>query len=252
MTICAIAVGAACLAAIAHEAIGHGCACLVAGGHIVRLTSVYFDCDVRSVWIAPAGPAGNLAAGTLAWALLKILPGGQPRARLLLLLIMAFSLFWAAGYLLYSMTLGIGDWAIAARDAFGPPEWRWKLAGWALGLLLYGVTVRETVRAARPFSADTEARSGSRAQSMLRLSWTAAALSACLAAALYAPDRLGAIGQAALEIGAGSMPMLALRPRSADRIEPALTRSGLWITLGALLFLGFAATLGRGVRTVPG
>jgi hypothetical protein len=73
-----------------------------------------------------------------------------------------------------------------------------------------------------------------------------------LAAALYAPDRLGAIGQAALEIGAGSLPMLALRPLSVDRIEPPLSRSALWIILGVLLFLGFTATLGRGIRAIPG
>jgi hypothetical protein len=246
---------AACLATIAHEAIGHGGACLASGGHITLLTSVYFDCDLRSVWIAPAGPAGNLVAGVLAWALLKVLPTGRPRARLLLLLMMAFSVFWAAGYLMYSMTLGIGDWAIAARDAFGQPEWPWKLAGWVLGVLLYRFGIRETVRAARPFTRDQEEITGIRARSLLRLSWSAAAISACLAAALYAPGRLGAIKQAALEIGAASLPLLIISPRApraADRTELLLGRSRLWIGLGVLLFLLFAATLGRGIISAPG
>ena len=43
-TIAAAAIIAACLTTIAHEALGHGGACLASGGRIVLLTSVYFEC----------------------------------------------------------------------------------------------------------------------------------------------------------------------------------------------------------------
>ena len=39
-TVAAIAIIAMVLATAAHEAIGHGAACLLAGGHITQLTSV--------------------------------------------------------------------------------------------------------------------------------------------------------------------------------------------------------------------
>jgi hypothetical protein len=254
VTVCATAVIAACVVTIAHEAAGHGSACLAAGGRIVRLTSVYFSCSVHSAWVAPAGPAGNLAAAAAARALLIVLPAGRPRARLLLLLVMAFSLFWAAGYLLYSMTLGVGDYAIAERDAFGKGGWPAMLIGWSLGLLLYLVAIRATTRAAQPFARPSTPASTSRARSLLGLSWLAASLAACVAAAFYAPGRLDAVRQAALELGAASLPLLFVAPRAraGTQLEPPATRSGLWISLAVLLFLGFVLTLGRGVDAGPG
>jgi hypothetical protein len=125
ITVSAVAVAAACLTTIAHEAIGHGSACLASGGRITLLTSVYFECSPRSPWIAAAGPAGNLLVAALAWLALKHARIGVPRLRLLLLFTMAFSLLWEAGYLLYAMVLNEGDYAIAARAAFGVPAWPW-------------------------------------------------------------------------------------------------------------------------------
>ena len=60
-TIAAAAIIAACLTTIAHEAFGHGGACLASGGRIELLTSVYFECAPRAWPIALAGPLGDLA-----------------------------------------------------------------------------------------------------------------------------------------------------------------------------------------------
>jgi hypothetical protein len=79
----AIAIIAMCVATAAHEAVGHGGVCLLLGGRIAQLTSVYFRCALESRFVAPAGPAGNLAAGLIAWAALKWIPATFPRARLL-------------------------------------------------------------------------------------------------------------------------------------------------------------------------
>ena len=43
LTVFAIAILAGCIATAAHEAVGHGTACIVLGGTITRLTSVYFN-----------------------------------------------------------------------------------------------------------------------------------------------------------------------------------------------------------------
>jgi hypothetical protein len=59
-TLGAIGVAAYLLADVAHEAIGHGLACLAHPGHITLLTSVYFRCSIRSQLVAVAGPAVNL------------------------------------------------------------------------------------------------------------------------------------------------------------------------------------------------
>jgi len=158
---------------------------------------------------------------------------------------MAFSLFWAAGYLLYSMTLGVGDYAIAAHDAFGQVGWQATLVGWALGLLLYWAGIRAALRAAQWFARPTAFS----ARSLLGLSWLAASLAACLAAAFYAPGRLEAIKQAALELGASSLPLLLFAPqlRTGLQQERPLARTGLWTGLAVLLFIGFVLTLGRGL-----
>lgn len=203
LTVCAVAVIAACIVTTDHEAIGHGSACLLLGGRIKLLTSVYFDCAGSRASVAACGPLGNLIGATLAWLALKILPAGRPRLRLLLLLVMAMEFFWEAGYMLYSMALGEGDYAIAARAAFGALAWPLRIAIFCAGIALYMIAIRAAVSAARPF-ADAGA--------LLRLSWFAASLAAVLASAFYAPDRGAAMIQGALEIGAGSIPLFASGP----------------------------------------
>src|ERR1700730_15398419 len=96
MTIAAIGVAAACLVTIGHEAIGHGIACLALGGHIILLTSVYFRCTIVG-WTSAAGPAGNLVMGTLAWLTFRCVPRRLSGLRLLLMMVMALSIFWEAG-----------------------------------------------------------------------------------------------------------------------------------------------------------
>ena len=109
LTVAAIAILAMCAATFAHEAAGHGTACLLLGGRITQLTSVYFDCSRHGIWLPAAGPLGNLVAAALSAIALRRLPLGKPGGRLLLAMILAFSLFWAAGYLLYSAVTGEGD-----------------------------------------------------------------------------------------------------------------------------------------------
>jgi hypothetical protein len=240
LTVSAIALLAMCIATVFHEALGHGSACLALGGHITQLTSVYFDCSRHNVWLPATGPLGNLVAAALSWLALAMLPMGRPRLRLLLILTFAISLFWAAGYLLYSAVLGGGDNAIVARILFGAPEWPWRIGLFALGVALYALGTRLTARAGRPFA--------ERLRPLLRLSYIAASIAAVIATAFYAPDRQAATIQGALEIGASSIPLLLLgAPAAATPQEPAITRNPTWIAFGALIFAAFVATLGRGL-----
>ncbi|HVY86211.1 MAG TPA: hypothetical protein VG943_13840 [Caulobacterales bacterium] len=239
-TIAAIAVLAACAAAVAHEAVGHGGVCLALGGKITQLTSVYFQCSARSTWIAAGGPLGNLGAALAAWLGLAATPRGQVRPRLLLFLIALISLFWFAGYLLYAALFNDGDPYFVAADLFGGPSVAARagmvalaLASYWLGLLL-----------SRRFTSDVE-----RPPRLLAIAWFAASLSACFAALLYAPDRLSALKQGTLEIGAACLPMLsgvAIGPARTPTIAP-ISRDWIWIGAGTVAFALFAATLGRGL-----
>jgi hypothetical protein len=244
LTTAAIAVAAAALTTVAHEAIGHGSACLALGGHVTQLTSVYFDCSVHDLWLPAAGPLGNLAAALLSWLALRALPLGSPRLRLLLLLTMAFSIFWAAGYLFYSAATGEGDNAIVARILFGEPDWPWRIALFVLGLMLYRIGIRAAAVEARPFGNEE-----GRARNLLYLSFVAGSFASIIAALFYAPDRLHAAIQGALEIGGAAIPFLFLPRliRPGGRDEPQIARSFAWIALCAPVFIGFVATLGRGL-----
>lgn len=239
LTVAAIAVAATCIVTIDHEAIGHGAACLATGGRIARLTSVYFDCTQRATAVAAGGPVANLAGGLMAWLLLQRLPRARPRAGLLLALVVAFALFWEAGYLIKAMVMAEGDAYFVASDLIGPPGW-WRAAGVVAGLLLYWLAIRATRAAALRFRIPAQT---------LRIGWFAASAAAVLAAANYAPGRLAAMGQAALEIGVASWPLVVMSRRlgttSVDAGE-AVHGAG-WVAGAAVFYVLFVATLGHGM-----
>ncbi|HEY1632543.1 MAG TPA: hypothetical protein VGF56_14600 [Rhizomicrobium sp.] len=245
ITIAAIAILAMCVATVAHEAVGHGTACLLLGGRITQLTSVYFDCSRHNIWLPAAGPLGDLAAAALSWLLLRFVPLGNPKRRLFLAATMAFSLFWAAGYLLYSAVTGEGDNAIVARLLFGAPDWPWRIGLFVLGAALYRIGISATASALRPF-----AQSRGRLRAVLLTTFLSGSIFAVIAAALYAPDRIASAIQGALEIGAGSLPLavLAFRmPANADPHEAWIVANPFWIAGAAILFTAFASSLGRGL-----
>ncbi|HEY3639186.1 MAG TPA: hypothetical protein VGK90_13640 [Rhizomicrobium sp.] len=240
VTVGAITIIAMCVATVAHEAIGHGSVCLLLGGHITLLTNVYFRCAVESTLVSPSGPLGNLMAGLAGAAALQCLPSSYPRAKLFALLVTAFSFFWAFGYLIYSLATGDGDYAIAIRDFTGGLTTVWRIAGIAVGAVLYLLFRNELVAAITRLL-------GQRATHVMRISWLIATLAAVAAAALYTPGRKGAMIQAGLEIGAASLPLLTARPHAEGTGEmPVIARNVVWIAVAVISFAAFALTLGVG------
>lgn len=236
-TVCALAALAMVLATTAHEAIGHGGACLLAGGRIRLLTSVYFHCATQNRWISPAGPLGNLGAGALGLALFHGAPAAMLRTRLVALLLAGFSLFWFAGYLVYSMALQLGDFAQAVQEhgwALGLPL---RAAAAAVGAVLYLASVRLVRTRLQMLAVHPR---------VPLLAWLAATVAAVAAAALYAPDRGGAMVQAGLEIGAASAPLLLMARFLAGAAHP-VGYSVRAIAAGLIAFLLFAASLGIGI-----
>jgi len=240
LTVSAVAIIAMCVATFAHEAAGHGTACLLADGKIALLTSVYFQCAAHSRFIAIAGPIGNLAAAALGWLALGVLPERARQARLFAFALAALSIFWAAGYLVEAMIVNRGDYVYAGQDWLGEPSPWWRTAGIAIGVASYIVSVRILAREAEGLS--------SRVSALLRAVWLAASVAAVAAAAFYAGDKAAAMEQAFLEIGAASFPLLLMGYRIPAKPDtPPIARNRAWIAISAIVFIAFTATLGRGL-----
>jgi hypothetical protein len=241
ITIMALGVLAACFTTAAHEAFGHGGVCLATGGRVAQLTTVYFQCAPGSWYVAAAGPLGNLLWALTAWLAQGLVRRGP--ARLFLALTMTLSLSWEAGYLLYAMIKGDGDAYFALRGAFGGVSAFARIATAAGGVVLYFIASAALRAGVQQFATEP-----GRVAGLKRTAWIAASLAAAIAAALFAPQRSASFIQGCLEVGAASAPVLLLG-RSADKggDAPRLRVEPSWIVAAAIVYLAFAATLGRGL-----
>jgi hypothetical protein len=246
-TVAAISLMAMCLVTFDHEALGHGGMCLALGGRIRLLTSSIFRCDIRSMWIDPAGPFGNLLGGTLALLFVLLVPRRSPSVRLLLIFVAGFAFFWEAGYLITEMLRRDGDLYSAGQDFLGEPSLWWRVTGVAAGIGLYVFSARWASHALSDLWPDAAV-----ARRVARTAWVAASIGAILAAVVYSGEGWADLRDAALEIGAAACPWLLILRQSrapADAVAPIrIERSRTIIAVSLVVFAVFVATLGRGVR----
>ena len=244
-TVAAISLMALCLVTFDHEALGHGGMCLALGGHIRVLTSSIFRCDIRSMWIAPAGPFGNLLGGTLALLFVPLVPHRSTNVRLFLIFVAGLAFFWEAGYLIAAMRGRDGDLYFAAQDFLGEPSLWWRITGVVAGVGLYVLSARWASRALSALWPDAAL-----ARRVARTAWVTASIGAILAA-VASGDGWAAL-KAALEIGAGTFPWLLIPRQSRTQADPAaplcIERSRTIIAVSLIVFAVFVATLGRGLR----
>ena len=242
-TVAALATLAICTTTVAHEAFGHGGACLLLGGHITLLNNAFFHCSRYSPLIDGAGPAGNLLVGLAAFAAQSAIPSSNPALRLYALLVSAFSLFWEAGYVIFSMLHNRGDYVDVWHGFVGPTTASVRIACALTGIAAY-VVFATLVR----FRARSFASPSGRIGRTFRFAWFMAVLAMVVAGAFFAPDRLGAMHDAGLS-AAASFPLLlvpsGLRP--AQAVARVIARSNAVIAVGAGVFVLFALILGRGL-----
>ena len=240
VTLAAIGVVAACLAATAHEAVGHGGACLAVGGGVALLSNVFFHCQGGAPIVDLAGPLGNLGMALVALAGLLVWRGAGQASKLFLTALLAFSAFWGAGYLLLCGLTGQGDFAFWARDALATPAAVWRPIMIAAGLGLYTGAVFVVARLAPRGPAKR-----------LRTIWLTGALIAIVAVlAFKGAGRAEAFKEAAQEIALASLPLWFIAGGVARRTalaSPPLRRSWPWIWLATATFALFVATLGHGL-----
>lgn len=238
-TLAALGVLAMVAAHVAHEAIGHGGACLAVGGEVTRLTSIFFRCQGATPFTDVAGPLGGLTCGMLALGGLAVAPAGARRARLFLLLTGAVALFWFFGQMARDAALGVDDWAQIAVGSV----WRWPLV--ALGVAGYAVTLGIAISVARSLAAATPG--GTRRR--LLVPYGAALVAAVAAGLLWHGDRLGAAKEELLTMGLAPLGYLwaarvAVRHPQAS---PPVARSWPWIAAAVIAFAAFALTQGLGL-----
>jgi hypothetical protein len=245
LTVAAIAILAMCLVTFDHEALGHGGACLALNGHIRLLTSSIFRCDVKSGWIDPAGPATNLLMGAIALACAQLAARARTGLRLFLLLVTAFSFFWETGYLARAMLRRDGDLYFFARYLLGEVGPAERLLLGLLGLGLYLSTAwLVSDQLSRLWPAPKTARS------VARTSWLWATLGAAVAALPYAIHDGSDLRDAALEIGAASIPLLVIPlggGMAAPETSPVIERNYGVIAVAVVVYALFAGAMGRGL-----
>jgi hypothetical protein len=243
-TVAACGVLAATLAAVLHEAVGHGLGCYADGGTVTLLTSIWFRCRGASTLTDAGGPLGNLLGGAIGLALLRRrrIDGGL---WLTLTLFTAFSLFWFSGQLIFDAVKNHGDWAFVARDLQWP-SW-WRLGAVALGVALYGTTIRLIVRTLRG--------QGPLRSNAIRMGYAAGACSAAVAGLMWGAMPIRSAVEGVLALGIAPLGLLfiasAMRRHSSVDIVSA-QRSTFLLTLSSVLFLAFLLTQGRGLGHLAG
>lgn len=239
-TVLAVGALAATLAAVCHETVGHGLACVAEHAHVLLLTSIWFRCSGGAAVTAAGGPIGNLVAGTAAVTLLSC-HAVSPRARLLLLMVGGLDLFWFAGQLAWGSLTNSDDWRYAALQMGWPGIWRPIAA--AVGIGSYALLVRWLATITR--------RQGAPAGGAIRLAYAAAAISAVVAGLMWRPEPLRSALEGFLTLGIAPLGLLsaarrAAHPRHEVAADP-IRRSWTWITVCAAIFGLFLLVQARGL-----
>lgn len=251
-TITAISIVASIIGNLLHEAVGHGGACLLAGGHARVLSTVHFECSLDSRFISAGGTLVNCIAGLVCWLALPLTKQAHARWRYFLWLLMTGNLLSAGGYFMFSGLGNFGDWADVIHGL--SPTWFWRVGLTLLGVVSYLLVVWLALRELRPFLHERDWRRGG-AKDLTIIPYIAGGVLST-AAGIFNPVSwiLVPLSAAAASFGGASgMAWMTqcLGTRFAPKIptEPLpLQRSLAWIIaalIGATLFMG---VLGRGVR----
>ncbi len=268
-TLMAIAVLAFIVADVAHEVIGHGAAYLAVGGRSFVMTTTRWigqgphadsagrlfagveHGDLFGRIFSLGGPLGSLLFAGLAGLALRSLRHAGVRPRLFLWLAMAFNLFWGVGYLIYSGVTGSGDWAESIRGV--PPALFWRLLMLVAGLLLYRLAMKALASTIGRFIPLDDPEARGRVGRLVWLSYWAAGVTACVAAAfdprgadqVYKSAALVSFCSAA---GLLAVPRLLRRlPFSSEIAGDPIARSLGWILAAVLAASLYVGALGPGV-----
>ncbi|HEY5060256.1 MAG TPA: hypothetical protein VII52_01920, partial [Gemmatimonadaceae bacterium] len=146
------------IANVLHEAVGHGGACVLTGGHARVLSTVHFECDHVGRVIAAGGTLANFSAGFLCWIAVRRVHPAAAHARYFVWLLMTINLLQGAGYFLFSGAADFGDWADVINGL--EPRWLWRTALTVGGAVSYVLLVWLALLELRRFLGPHEYRRG--------------------------------------------------------------------------------------------
>ena len=256
VTVVAIALVAYAASNVAHEALGHGAACVALGGKPLVLSSVHFECDEQAMsalalrGVEAAGTIVNFIAGALGLIAFKATnPRQKPHTAYFLWLFTTLNFLMGAGYFLFSGIGNIGDWAAVARGTMPPMVWRPTMA--VFGGALYFLLARQSAQWLRSIAGSDEL-SMVRARRLTMPAYFAGGLLFCLSG-LFNPvgPVLIAVSAAAASFGGASGLLWLTRFIGGGKglAEPAeLQRNYWWIVAGCVVSLIFVAILGPGIH----
>lgn len=245
------------IADIDHEAIGHGGACLVAGGRITLLTSVYFRSETHSFVTDAFGPLSNLAIGLLFWTLLRRANHFKAYTQLLLLHTMAFNLFWFSWLCFYAGITYKGDFAFDIRGATELLIWRISLI--VIGISSYRVFFSLIASVAlKLFNSFKNSFSVQQIRRLFLIPYLSAGVSALIAVSFFSPHSIDTFVEAINFPMFFPMLLIPRYLRISNNIfreeTSALDESFLakqqmnYIFYGVIIFIVFCCTMGRGIR----
>jgi len=258
-TLVAITALAYVVANVAHEGVGHGGACALAGGDPRVWNAIYFDCDKTVMtgagvrWLAAAGSLVNLAIAAVAFSALAATRGrGATTGRYFLWLLGTLDLFQATGYWLFSGVAGIGDWVVVVRGL--EPAWLWRALLAVTGAAAYWAAVVFSLRRLAPFVGAGPERLA-RARTLTLLPYLSGGVLYVVAGLLNPLSFLLVLISAAAASfgGASGLAWMFTLFRHEERYPPStepplrIARGLSWIVAGAAVALLFVFVLGPGI-----
>lgn len=254
LTIAGIAIIAYILASVLHEGVGHGGACLLAGGKVSVISTVHMECSAETRLVMAGGTLMNVAAGALCFALGRVTARTSPCLRYLMWLSMTVNLFTAAGYFGFSGIGGFGDWASFIQGL--GPQWAWRIGMTIFGAAAYVLVAWFSLLELRPLIGSDKEKRFAHAVRLSRMPYFAGGILACVAGSLNPQGMiLVALSAAASTFGGTSGLLWMMNWLKGDRIplgsepEPMpIRRSWPWIVTAFVLALAFVVVLGPGVR----
>jgi lipid-A-disaccharide synthase-like uncharacterized protein len=249
LTTIAVGVLAYASADVAHHALGHGGACLLLGGRLVSLSSIFVDCTVRGTAVDLAGPLANLVIGLVAIGVMHARTRPlAPAASLFVALVAGFNLLWFMMQMVFSVATATDDFAWAMHEySVGVPV---RIAAIAVGVVGYVLSIRWVARTLAAF-----AQPRARLARLMWTCWLSAGVVACVTA-LFDRDPVHAIVAHAapqslvLAVGLLAVPAVASRAPAAIA-APRIALSAPWLIAAAVTVLASVVFLGPGF-SIPG
>lgn len=256
-TIVAIAVVSWVSVTILHELIGHGGACLLAGGEVRAVSTTELYCSDVSGWqyklVASAGSIANLLAALGCLALSRFVSHLSARTYYFLWLFLSTNMFHAGSYMLIGPFTGYGDWSYVIQGFEPALLWRLLVTATGYGICYFGMRLAALPQWGGLLGQDLEERK--RRMHLLTRVPLGTALIVNLVAGLFSPLQIRWVLMTILLAPLVLLWLVNLPywPGFGQSITAVpLRRSIAWWVAGAVFCIFFIAVLGPGMGSFSG